>query len=332
MKKIKKITLFMLVAMFTLIAGIFGGCAKSGQSTNLADVNMPVLEDTRGTEVQMNTITTLNGNEVSYNMNTRKIVCIFGSQDVVAFGIKLLAYEASTDIKGYESYYDGATALKNSTPISAEEVYSYEPELILVNQQMTSEDIGTLSKIAPVIPLYTDSTSFETRLRFIGNVFGLQEHAETLIKYAADLKDTMLANMQELNIQDKTLTMFTYFGAITIPPQRGWFMNVILYDYLGIKRLDIVKEFMEDESGIAYEGISSENLINYEGDLVIYAGFGEATITTFVSENPGWQALKAVREDRVGVIDITPYVQKGVILLYNQYAQILNALKTAAKI
>lgn len=332
MKTIKKITLFMLVAMFTLIAGIVGGCAKSGKSTNLADVNMPVLEDTRGTEMQMNTITTLNGNEVSYNMNTRKIVCIFGSQDVVAFGIKLLAYEASTDIKGYESYYDGATALKDSTPFSAEEVYSYEPELILVNQQMTSEDIGTLSKIAPVIPLYTDSTSFETRLRFIGNVFGLQEHAETLIKYAADLKDTMLANMQELNIQDKTLTMFTYFGAITIPPQRGWFMNVILYDYLGIKRLDIVKEFMEDESGIAYEGISSENLINYEGDLVIYAGFGETTITTFVSENPGWQALKAVREDRVGVIDITPYVQKGVILLYNQYAQILNALKTAAKI
>ena len=121
-------------------------------------------------------------------------------------------------------------------------------------------------------------------------------------------------------------------GAITIPPERGWFMNTILYDYVGLKRLPNVEKFMQDESGVAYEAISAEKLMEYEGDLVIYAGFGEGTISTYVTENVGWQSLKAVRENRVGILDITPYAQKGVILLEVQYRQILEALKAAAQI
>ena len=273
----------------------------------------------------------MNGDKVTYNMNTRKIVCVFGSQDVVAFGIPLLAYEGTSDITGYEEYYDGASALVNNTPFSSEEILSYEPELILVNQRMSSANIRALSKIAPVIPLYTDSIDFATRLNYIGEIFGLQESAQKLIDYADNLKNAMLSEMKKLNLSDKTLTLFTYMGSITIPPERGWFMNTILYDYLGMKRLEKVKEFMEDESGIAYEAISTEKLKEYEGDLVIYAGFGESTISTYVSENVGWQSLNAVIENRVGIIDITPYAQKGVILLEKQYMQIYEALKAASK-
>ena len=108
-------------------------------------------------------------------------------------------------------------------------------------------------------------------------------------------------------------------------------MNTILYDYVGLKRLPAVEQFMQDESGVAYEAISAEKLKEYEGDMVIYAGFGEDTISTYVTENVGWQSLQAVQEDRVGIIDITPYAQKGVILLETQYSQILDALKKAGK-
>ena len=108
-------------------------------------------------------------------------------------------------------------------------------------------------------------------------------------------------------------------------------MNVIIYDYLGIKRKENVDAFMRDESGIAYAAISSEALKDYEGDMVIYAGFGETTISSYVTENAGWKRLDAVRENRVGIIDITPYAQKGIILLYNQYDQIYQALMTAGK-
>ncbi len=293
---------------------------------------MPVLTDTRSEEYKENTFTTLNGDEVTYNMNTRRIVCVFGSQDVVGFGIKLLAYEGSTEIEGYEDYYEGAEALLNTSPFSPEEVLSYEPELILVNQQMSQSQIEQLSKIAPTIPLYTDSTDFATRLGYIGEIFGLEESANVLISYADALKNTMVQQLKDLNLSDKTLTIYTYMGAISIPPDRGWFMNTIIYDYAGIGRLPNVEEFMTDESGMAYEAISAEKLRDYEGDMVIYAGFGEDTISSYVTENVGWQSLNAVREDRVGIIDITPYAQKGVILLADQYRQVLEALKVAGQV
>lgn len=338
----KRIILLILSGMVLLSACTSGNSGKeaSGQTTDSgssysgtpADLDMPVLTDTRPEEPKENTITTLNGDEVTYNMNTRRIVTIAGSQDVVAFGIPLLAYEGTTDITGYEQFYGDAAALENSTPFSAEEILSYEPELILVNQRMSETNIKTLSKIAPVIPLYTDSTDFSTRLNYIGEIFGLPDSARQLIEYADNLKDGMLAQIKNLNIQDKTLTLFTYMGAITIPPERGWFMNTILYDYLGIPRKENVKEFMEDESGVAYEAISAESLRDYEGDMVIYAGFGEEAPSTYVTENVGWQSLNAVKENRVGIINIEPYAQKGVILLKDQYTQIYEALKVAGQV
>lgn len=324
----KKLYLFIISAVLMLLLVSCGGLESSVE----VDEDFPVLTDTRGEDTKMNTITTLNGNEVEYNMNTRRIVCIFGSQDVVAFGIKLLAYEGSTEIKGYESYYEGAEKLKDSTPFNIEEVMSYNPELLLVNEKMSKDNIDTLSKVAPVIPLFTETTNFEYRLNYIGEIFGLQESANTLINYANNLKTSMLNKMKGLGLEDKTLTIYTYQGAISIIPERGWFINVIIYEYLGIKREDNVYEFMTDESGMVYEPISNENLKDYEGDLVMFASFDSNEISSYVTENVGWKRLKAVKENRVGVIDITPYGQKGVLLLYNQYIQIFKALKVAAQI
>lgn len=325
MKKIFKI-LFMFILGITLCA-----CGSKDKKEVALDESFPILEDTRDTTYKENTITTLNGNDVTYNMNTRKIVCIFGSQDVVAFGIKILAYENSTSISGYEKYYEGAKQLVNASPFSYEEVYSYSPELILVNERMSSDNIKTLSKICPTIPLFTDSTDFNKRLKFIGKLFGLEESANKLIEYEEKLKTDMLNNLNALNIGNKTLTIYTYMGGVSIVPERGFFMNTIIFDYLGVNRLDNVKEFMQDESQLAYEPIADSNLKDYEGDLVFFASTGTKTISTYVTEKPGWQMLKSVKENRVGVIDMDAFAQKGAILLYDQYSQILDAFKIALK-
>ena len=325
MKKI--ITLIMtFILCFTIT-----GCGNSQKQDVQIDDNFPVLEDTRGTEEKLNSILISNGDTVTYNMNTRKIVCIFGSQDIVAFGIKILAYENSTDITGYEKYYEGAKQLENASPYSYEEVYSYHPELILVNERMSSDNIKNLAKICPTIPLLTDSTDFNNRLKYIGKLFGLEESAQKLIDYETNLKSEMMTALTDLKLGNKTLTIYTYMGGISLVPERGFFMNTILFDYLGVNRLDNVKEFMQNESQLAYEPIADSNLIDYEGDLVFFAATGGKTISTFVTEKPGWKRLKSVRQNRVGVINMDTFAQKGVILLFDQYSQILDAFKIALK-
>ena len=322
------------IAFASLLLGasiLVAGCGNTN-TANIEDQNFPTTKDSRPDEEKQAEFVTLNGNLVTYNQNTRKIVCTFGSQDIVSFGIPVLAYEASTDITGFESYYLGATALVHSSPISVEEVMRYEPELIFVAEKTDASTVKSLSEVAPVIPLYTESTDFKKRLSYIGDIFGMKEEANRLIDYADSLKTNMVSRIKSLGLAEKTVTLFTYMGGISIPPERGWFMNTIIYDYCAMKRLASVEAFMTDESVIAYNTISSEKLKDYEGDLVIYAGFGESTISSYVSENPGWKNLDAVKENRVGIIDITAYQQKGVLLLYGQYQRIYEALKVAGNV
>ncbi len=327
----KKIYLLILSIIFV---SILVSCNESNTTKvyDLSKDNMPQLTDTRSEEEKIVTFKTLNGDDVTYNQNTRKIVTIMGSQDIVPFGIKLLAYEASTDITGYESYYEGASQLVGNSPFNTEEILSYHPELILVNQKMSKSNIETLKSVtkAAVIPLYTDSLDYSERLTYIGKIFGLNDSANKLIDYANNLKDSMLAEMKNLNLSGKTVTIYTYMGTgITIPPERGFFFNTILFDYLGFERLENVRNFMQDESGLAYEVISSESLRDYEGDLVIFASIGSNEISNYVTENPGWRRLKAVKNNKVGVINMDLYATKGLTQLYKQYVELKEALVKA---
>ena len=242
----------------------------------------------------MNTFTDLNGNEVTYNMNTRRIVALSGAGDLVAFGIRPLAVSGSTTTSGYESFFKGVDLLDYNTPFNAEEILSYKPELILVYQNMEQDNIDKLTKIAPVIPLYRESFDFEVRLGYIGEIFGLEENAETLIEYAEQVKEAQLAKIEGMGIKDKTVSIFYYAQGVSIPPTDSWYFNKIIYDYLGMKRLPIAEEFLENADN-PFTPISNESLRNYEGDIVIYADLSAAGLEPEIPEilqtNPGWKTL-----------------------------------------
>ena len=95
--------------------------------------------------------------------------------------------------------------------------------------------------------------------------------------------------------------------------------------------LPIVKDFLDDQSQQAFSQISNEKLKDYEGDLVIFAGFGEASIPDTVKTNEGFKSLKAVKENRVGCIDMLLYSFKDALYMEAQYNQILDALKVASQ-
>ena len=129
--------------------------------------------------------------------------------------------------------------------------------------------------------------------------------------------------------------VITFYARFSLKPKGKYNIAVCLGTACFVKGsekvLDKVKEFMQNESQLAYEPIADSNIKDYEGDLVFFAATGGKTISTFVTEKPGWKKLKAVQENRVGVIDMDTFAQKGVLLLYDQYSQILDAFKVALK-
>ena len=328
----KRIALFLASVCLIGLFGVFSACNESNDRSSYETV--PVLQDTRPETEQMNTFTTLNGNEVTYNMNTRRIVAVACAGDLAAFGIRPLAVSGYTITEGYESFFEGVELLEENQPFDPEEILSYRPELILVNQLMDQRNIERLEEIAPVIPLWRESYDFEQRLSYIGEIFGLTENAQTLIEFAEATQKEALEEIRALGIENKTVSVF-YYGnnGVSVPPMDYWYFNKILYDYLGLKQLDVTKEFLDDPNNTPFSPISNEVLRRYEGDIVIYADvmssvFGAGpSVPEQLTLNPGWRSLEAVQEDRVGLLDGMLYADKDVLYLRAQYDGILAALR-----
>lgn len=316
--------LMLCALLLTMISG-----AAAEDKTALPEI--PVLTDTRPMEAEHAVFKTLNGNEVAYNRNTRRIVALSGAGDLAAFGIKPLAVLADEAVlKEYPAFFEGVAVLEYSQPFNLEEILKYEPELILVYQMMDADNIAQLEKIAPVIPLYRESFDFSERLGYIGKIFSMEEQARTLVDYAARLKEGALAAIDALNIASKTASVFYYFDGVSIPPSEYWYFNKILYDYLGMQYTEAAKEFLSNPMNGPFTPISSEQLTLFEGDLVLYADImGMREIPEALQANPGWQNMTAVKENRVGILDALIYAEKDVLYLRAQYEGLLNALRTA---
>ena len=328
-----------------LLATLFGtlGIVSCGQEpTKPVEVTIPKLTDTRPEEVEMKTITTSYGEEVTYNKNTRRIVSLSSSGDLVALGIKPLACEGFAITDGYEDYFYGVDQLKYSQPFNQEELMTYRPEVIICYDTMDLSNIKKLQKIASqaVIPVYYDEYDFELRLGNLGEIFGLEDNAKQLIEYANNVKKEGEEKIKAMNVEGKTLTIFSFFqSGVCIPPtfRDGWTFNKILYKDLNFKKTQKVEEYLNDRTSQAYLAISNEKVREYEGEIVLFAdisarGNGEVTeVPDNVRTNVGWQSLKAVKEDRVGVFNATLYASKDVLYVEQQYDLLINALQRAVK-
>lgn len=325
-----------------LLASSMASCAET--ETNYEFDTVPVLEDTRPLEKEMTTITTLNGKEVTYNKNARRIVTLSGAGDVVALGIRPYACESNAITQGYEDFFtEEISLLKYSQPFNAEEIMMYQPDVILVYDTMDESNIATLEKVAneAVIPIYYEDYDYAKRINYIASLFGLEDNAEILIDYMDNMVSEKKNELEALNIENKTLTIFSYYSnGICIPPtyRDGWTFNRILYTDLGLKKNEKVDEYLNDHTVSAYNPISQEKLREYEGDLVLFAditsgaGNDDLEVPSIVQENVGWQSLNAVKEDRVGVFNATYFATKDVLYLEHQYELLIDALKISAKL
>lgn len=330
---------------FLLLSFLLPGCATTPGSSTTGPTSssaLEVLEDTRPEMIEMTTITTLNGDEVTYDKNTRRIVTLSGTGDVLALGIRPYACDGNVITTGYEEYFtDEVSLLTYNQPFNAEELMMYRPDVILVYDTMDVSDIRKLEAIASqaVIPIYYEEYDYAKRLRYLGSLFGLEETAEGVIARADAMIQGYVEELQSLDLQDKTLTVFSYYSnGICIPPtyRDGWTFNKILYQDLGLKTTDTVAEYLNDHTVSAYNPISQERLRDYEGDLVLFAditsgsGVDDLEVPSIVQENVGWQSLAAVKEGRVGVFNASYYALKDVLYLERQYDLLLDALKEAA--
>ena len=269
------------VILMTLTLGFFSsGCGD--QSTEAVGKK----------SVETRVISTVNG-DVEIPANPQRVIVTYCVGDALALGVKPVAIY---DVKGtaYEKEVEGIPVWEK---FDAEQVISYEPDLLIVANQ---EQYDIASKIAPTILLPFTEQTMEERVRFMGDVLNKQEEAEAKLKEFDEKLKSAKATFMEKNILNKTISVIESDGngGIWVYGDKWGRGGDIFYSHLGFHAPDIVEK--EIIAGEQYRDVSMEVIGDYIGDyIVISKGLEE------LEGNMIWESLSAVKAGNVIPIDFT---------------------------
>ncbi len=336
MKTFGKMKYVLLGVLMTLVcvcsAFLMTGCKANKEEIEIE--SLPVLEDTRGTENENATITDALDREVTYNKNARKIVTLAWESDLIGLGVKPLAVSNTNEALAemYASFYKDVEFIDTYNNNFYEAVMAYQPDLIISTTNATW--VGNLEKIASTIAVDYAEQDYAVRLNRLAEIFGLQDNAKKLIDYATETKNNAVKKAEQMGLKDKTVTVFGSMQNLMIAHVDFWGAkyDTILFEEFGMKKTQAVEEYLAEANAnnTLFSGVSSEAVPNYEADYTLYCDMtGLKEIPPTVQSNPGWMSLKAVQENRVGIIDFGLYAIKDLICLGEQYNQLFSALEVA---
>lgn len=190
-----------------------------------------------------------------------------------------------------------------------ETILKLKPDVILGTAKFPDETKEQLAKITTTFPVSHISTNWENNLRLLGELTGKEAEAEAAIaEYYAEVENAKASF--DPSLQEKTvIAVRVRRGSLFIYPE-NIFLNPILYTDLGLSVPEPV------QAAASQENISLEMFSELDPDY-IFLQFSEAENTDNpkaleeLQNNPIWQSIRAVKEDKVFVNVLDPLAEGG---------------------
>lgn len=230
--------------------------------------------------------------DVEIPANPQRVVVAFFQGDLLALGIKPVGTSFNDDAIFANELSD--VTIVDAFELNPEAIMELEPDLIIWNNQ---DDYEELSKIAPTIAMnFYSGLTYKERLNFFGEVFGLEDEAEQLIKdfegKVAEAKETLTQNglidKNVILLENKQQGVLRAFGDNY---GRG---GEIIYQYLGFSAPERIQTEIIDKEDVYFIDIGYEMLNQYIGDYI----FSNEEIDTLATDSM-WTSLPAVKEGRL---------------------------------
>lgn len=312
-------TIGVIAASVTSIMLLISGCssapentAQSGsESTAAVTLEESKAEESDSSKEGTRTISTSLG-DVEVPANPQRVIATYGMGDIIALGVIPVA---SYDAKG-TAYEKEVAEVPVWSKFEAEEIMSYDPDLILVVNQ---EQYDEVSKIAPTVIIPFTELSMEERVTFLGEILNKQDEAK---KALSDFKEKIAKAKETLDakgIGSQTFSIFEYGsnGGIWVYGDKWGRGGDIIYSQLGLHAPDIIqKEIIGKDQ---YREVSMEAVNEYAGNYIVFSGE-----TGDLSENPVWDSIPAVKAGNVIYIDDTLFYD---IDLYSSSVQLEYLMK-----
>jgi iron complex transport system substrate-binding protein len=272
---------------------LLSACSTAPVNTNGTDSVQTQTADVQVQDTGETRVIKTEKGDIEIPANPQRVISTYGMGDIIALGVTPIAtYDAKG--KAYEKVVEEVPVWG---AFEAEEIMTYNPDLILV---ISEEQYEEVSKIAPTVLIPFTELSMEERVTFLGEVLNKKEEAE---KVLADFKakvDKARDSLSESEIIGKTFSIFeaSSNGGVWVYGDKWGRGGDLIYKHLELKAPEVIQN--EIVGGDQYRDVSLETIADYAGDYIVFSGeIGELT------DSPVWQAVPAVKAGHVIPIDYT---------------------------
>ncbi len=265
---------------------------KEAGTTTLNEENLQNGTDATKEETKDTRVIQMEYGDVEVPVNAKRVVVAFFQGDLLALGIKPVGTSFNDDAVFAKDLED--VTVVDAFELNPEAIMALEPDLIIWNNP---DDYEELSKIAPTIAMnFYSGITYEERLRFFGEIFGLEEKAEQLINDFAVKVNKAKYTLSANGLIDKNVILLEnqqqgILRAFGDNYGRG---GEIIYQYLGLTAPDRIQTEVIDKEDTSFIDIGYEMLNQYVGDYI----FSNEDITE-LNEDSMWTSLSAVKEGRL---------------------------------
>ncbi|MBF2046291.1 MAG: iron-siderophore ABC transporter substrate-binding protein [Elainella sp. C42_A2020_010] len=195
----------------------------------------------------------------------------------------------------------GVESLGKEEQLNLEKMVELKPDLIL-GFSVYSEYYPIFSQIAPTVSLNYTHTGWKEELRQVANILNKSEKAEQLLAdYQVRITAFQAAMGNRLTQTEVSVARFYTGSQISEFRTRSSFPGSVLDD-MGLARPESQNQSVKPDQ--TYIDVSLERLDLLDGDVMFAAvdPGAEASLKNF-QKSPLWQTLKAVKNNRVYVVD-----------------------------
>ncbi|MFD1850434.1 iron-hydroxamate ABC transporter substrate-binding protein [Oceanobacillus bengalensis] len=265
--------------------------------------------------------------EVTIPAGAKKILAPFHEDALLALGVTPVAKWAIGEMLQYhlESELEELPKIEWNMPL--EQVLSYEPDLIILENSMDSYE-GTYddyNKIAPTYVMTEETTGdWRKQIEVFSKLLGKEEAAEKALN---DYEEKVASASEEIKnvIGDETVAAMWVTGDQFFLFEKNRHTADMFYGELGINYPKLVEELGDAE--VQWNPISIEKLSELDADHVfLLAEEGEQGIETLENSSV-WQSTSAVENGNVYILnDTSSWTNTGLIASELTIDAMLNTL------
>lgn len=270
-----------LLIIFAALGGLALACGDSDDSAGAAD--------TAATATTAGTVEAPSGPSriVSLSPSGTEMLFAIGAGDQVVAVDSFSYYPAEapvTDLSGYQP--------------NVEAVADYEPDFVLLSDGTIAEELMSLGIEVLVQEAPVDLDGVYDQIAELGIALGHEDEAAEVV---AEMRAEVAELLDRVETPDEPLTYFHELDDTYYTVTSATFIGQI-YSMAGL--VNIADPADADGAAFGYPQLSPEFIFDADPDVIFLADAqccGQSADT--VAARPGWDALTAVRDGRVVVVD-----------------------------